>query len=136
MDETRKSGKVRSIGVSNFDVALMHEVIDTDYPVVNNQIEYNLNHMPQDTLDFCTQNNITVTAYSPLERGDAKQEALVVELAKKYSATREEVLLRWLLQKGMIVIPRSSNPKHIDANYHALAWEMETADVTRIDDLG
>jgi diketogulonate reductase-like aldo/keto reductase len=92
--------------------------------------------MPQDTLDFCTQNNITVTAYSPLERGDAKHEAPVVELAKKYSVTREEFLLRWLMQKGMIVIPRSSNPNHIDSNYHALAWEMETNDVMRIDELG
>jgi diketogulonate reductase-like aldo/keto reductase len=136
MDETRKAGKVRSIGVSNFDVAVMQEVLDTGYPVVNDQIEYNLNHMPQETLDFCTQHKVTVTAYSPLERGDAKQEAFVAELAKKYSATREEVLLRWLLQKGMIVIPRSSNPKHIDANHHALAWEMETNDVTRIDELG
>lgn len=136
MDATRKAGRVKSIGVSNFDVGLMREVMDTGYPVVNNQIEYNLNHQPQDILDFCTENKVTVTAYSPLESGNGEQERTVGELAKKYSATREEALLRWLMQKGMIVIPRSSNIKHIDSNHHALAWEMDKTDVTKLDEIG
>lgn len=136
MDATRKAGKVRSIGVSNFDVELTQNVLDTGYPVVNNQIEYNLNHQPQDVLDFCTRNKITITAYSPLERGNSEQERVVSELAKKYSVTREEVLLQWLIQKGMIVIPRSSITKHIQSNFHALAWEIDKADVTKLNQLG
>lgn len=135
MDATRKAGKVKSIGVSNFDAELMQEALDTGYAVVNNQIEYNLNHQPKEVLDFCTQNKVTVTAYSPLEKSNSEQERSVAELAKEYSVTREEVLLRWLMQKGMIVIPRSSSSEHIESNYHALAWQMEKTDVTKLDEL-
>ncbi len=135
MDETRKAGKVKSLGVSNFNAELVQEGIDTGFSLVNDQIEYNLNHRPQDVLDFCTKNKITVTAYSPLENGNKDQEILVDELAKKYSATREGVLLRWLMQKGMIVIPRSSETKHIESNLHALEWKMDDGDVKMIDAL-
>ncbi|HLD94236.1 MAG TPA: aldo/keto reductase [Anaerolineales bacterium] len=134
MDEARKAGKVKSIGVSNFDAELMQEVIDTGFPIVNNQIEYNLNHHPQDVLDFCNRHKVTVTAYSPLERGDREQEHFLSQLVKEYSVTREEVLLRWLMQKGMIVIPRSSNTSHIESNYHALEWELDKADVSKLDE--
>ena len=136
MDETRKVGKVKSIGVSNFNVELVKETMDTGYPIVNDQVEFNLNHRPQDVLDFCTKNKITVTAYSPMENGNREQENLVGELAKKYSATRAEVLLSWLMQKGMIAIPRSSNTKHIENNLHALEWKMEEGDLKKIDELG
>lgn len=135
MDETRKAGKVKSLGVSNFDVDLVQGSIDTGVVIVNDQIEYNLNHRPQDVLDFCTKNKVTVTAYSPLEKGNKDQERLLSEVASKYSATREEVLLRWLMQKGMIVIPRSSDKAHIESNLHALEWTMDQGDVKQIDAL-
>lgn len=133
MDTARREGKVRSLGVSNFDVELMREALATGYPVVNNQIEYNLNHQSQHLLDFCTQHRVTVTAYSPLERGSRAQEDVVSRLAEKYSVTREEVLLRWLLQKGMIVIPRSSNPSHIASNFHSLQIELSGEETASLD---
>jgi diketogulonate reductase-like aldo/keto reductase len=133
MDQARQAGKVRSLGVSNFGVDLMQDSLDIGLPVVNNQIEYNLNHRPNDVVDFCFSHNVTVTAYSPLESGSAGQERLLAELAKKYSATREEVLLNWLISKGMIVIPRSTQAKHIESNFHALAWTIEEGDTKKID---
>jgi len=133
MDQARQAGKVRTLGVSNFGVELMQASLDTGVRVVNDQIEYNLNRRPDDVVAFCFGNKVTVTAYSPLERGSAAQERLLAELAKKYSATREEVLLSWLLQKGMIVIPRSSKLKHIETNFHALAWSLEKEDAQKID---
>ncbi len=135
MEDARKAGKVKSIGISNFNIQLVQEAMDIGFPVVNDQIEFNLNHNPQDVLDFCTKNKITVTAYSPMENGDKEQEKLVADLAKKYSATRAEVLLQWLMQKGMIAIPRSSNTKHIEGNLHALEWKMDEGDVKKIDAL-
>ncbi len=133
MDESRRAGKVRTIGVSNFGIELMQRSLDTEVPVVNDQIEYNLNRRPDDVVDFCFRHKVTVTAYSPLEHGSAAQERLLAELAKKYSATREEVLLNWLMQKGMIVIPRSAKPKHIETNFHALTWSLEEGDAKKID---
>ena len=133
MDQARQAGKVRSVGVSNFGVKLMQDALDTGLPVINDQIEYNLNHRPDDVVEFCMGHMVTVTAYSPLERGSAAQERLLAELATKYTATREEVLLNWLMLKGMIVIPRSSKPKHIESNFHALAWSIEEEDAEKID---
>ena len=105
MDAARKVGKVRSIGVSNFSVREVKEALDTGFPLVNNQIEYNLNHQPGDILDYCLEHKMTVTAYSPLEHGSRSQEAVLENLAQKYGVAREEVLINWLLTKGMIVVP-------------------------------
>jgi len=57
-------------------------------------------------------------------------------LAEKYGATREQVLLNWLMAKGMIVIPRSRNPEHIEANWQSLSWSIDAADASQIDALG
>lgn len=134
MEKVRNAGKIRSIGVSNFNVAKMQEALATGVAVVNNQIEYNLNRQPQDVLGFCREAGVTVTAYSPLERGSQAQEALAAELARKYSGTREQVLINWVMGKGMIAIPRSSNPKHIESNLRSLEWKMEEADIVKLDE--
>jgi 2,5-diketo-D-gluconate reductase B len=136
MEAARQAGKARALGVSNFDVALMQEALASGIAVANNQIEYNLNHQPQDALDFCLANGVTVTAYSPLERGSRVQEAALAELAAKHSATREQVLLNWLMGKGMIVIPRSSKPAHIEANFSSLDLELEEGDAAKLDEAG
>ncbi|MEX2144257.1 MAG: aldo/keto reductase [Anaerolineales bacterium] len=134
MDQARQAGKVRALGVSNFGVELMQESLDTGFPVVNNQIEYNLNHRPDDVVAFCLSHQVTVTAYSPLEHGNSTQEKTLAELANKYSVTREQVLLNWLLRKGMIVIPRSSDPAHIESNFHTLAWTLAAEDSRQLDE--
>lgn len=134
MDATRKAGKVRTLGVSNFEIDLMQECFDTGVQVVNNQIEYNLHTRPDDVVQFCLERNVSVTSYSSLDRGSSSQEKVVAELVSKYSATREEVLLNWIMNKDMIVIPRSSNPEHIESNFHALSWELDATDAARIDE--
>jgi 2,5-diketo-D-gluconate reductase B len=136
MDAARQAGKIRTIGVSNFGVQLMRDCLATDVHIVNNQIEYNLSRQPRDVLVYCREHGITVTAYTPLLRGSREQEALVATLAEKYGATREQVLLNWLMAKGMIVIPRSRNLEHIEANWQSLSWTMDAADASQIDALG
>lgn len=133
MDKQRQAGKVRAIGVSNFKVSLMKLALATGFPVCNNQIEYNLNHRPIEVLDFCKDNKVTVTAYSPLEEGSGKSSKLVSELAMKYDRSNAEILLAWLIQKGMIAIPRSSNPKHIETNLHSLDLSLEAEDAEKLD---
>ncbi len=133
MDKQREAGKVRAIGVSNFKVSLMKEALASGFSVCNDQIEYNLNHQPADVLDFCVENNVTVTSYSPLEEGSGKSSQLVAELAKKYDRSKAEILLAWLMHKGMIVIPRSSNPKHIEANFRSLELSLEPEDIGQLD---
>lgn len=133
MEQARQAGKIRSVGVSNFGVREMEEALASGVSVVNNQIEYNLRVQPRDVLDYCLKNDVTVTSYTSLKRGSRGQEALVAELAQKYEASREQVLLNWLMGMGMIVIPRSKNPAHIEGNWAALSWEMEAGDVERVE---
>lgn len=134
MDAARQAGKVRAIGVSNFSVANMKEASATGFPVCNNQIEYNLQDRPDDIVEYCFANKVTVTAYSPVKaKGNAKIRKLVDELAKKYGCTNEEIMLAWLMAKGLIVIPRSSNPKHIETNFHSLEVSISAEDVNAID---
>ncbi len=131
MDKVRQAGKVRAIGVSNFNMRLMKEALATGFPVCNNQIEYNLNHQPSEVLEFCQQAKVTVTAYSPLEEGSGAKVAAA--LAKQHNCTKAEVLLAWLMAKGMIVIPRSSDPKHIESNFRSLELKLTAEEMARLD---
>jgi 2,5-diketo-D-gluconate reductase B len=134
MEAARQAGKVRAIGVSNFSVAQMKEALATGFPVSNNQIPYNLQERPDDIVEFCFANKVTVTAYSPVKaKGNAKTAKLVNELAKKYSCTNEEVMLAWLMAKGMIVIPRSSNPSHIETNFRSIELELTDDELRALD---
>lgn len=132
MQRTVDAGQVRAIGVSNFDVKLVRRCLDAGFQIANNQIEYNLNKQPQDTLDYCLENGVTVTAYSPLERGSRAQEVAVARIAAAHSASREQVLLAWLIAKGMVVIPRSKNPAHIEANWGSLDLQIEAQDIAML----
>lgn len=133
MQDVQETGAVHALGVSNFDTPLMERCLEAGYPLTNNQIEYNLNHRPDETLAYCLENAVTVTAYSPLERGSRTQEDAVAAIAEQQGATREQVLLAWLMAKGMVVIPRSSQPAHIEANWASLDLELSAADIQGID---
>jgi len=133
MHAVREAGGITHIGVSNFGVAEMQEALDSGVPVSNNQVEFNLRRPANEVLDFCLANGISVTAYTPLLRGSSGQERIIAEIADKYEATREQVLLNWLMAKQMIVIPRSTNRDHIRENWEALGWEMDAEDVDKIE---
>ena len=131
MDQAKQAGKARALGVSNFNVKLMKQALDSGFEVCNDQIEYNLNHRPDDTLKFCQQQKVTVTAYSPLE--EVTKNKTVAELGKKYDKPQAQVILNWLRQKGMIVIPRSMDAKHIETNFHSSEWSLEDQDIEKLD---
>ena len=131
MDQAKQAGKVRALGVSNFNVKFMKQTLDSGFEVCNDQIEYNLNHRPDDTVKFCQQQKVTVTAYSPLE--EVTKNKTVAELAKKYDKPQAQVILNWLMQKDMLVIPRSTDAKHIETNFHSSEWSLENEDIEKLD---
>ncbi|MCW5873598.1 MAG: aldo/keto reductase [Anaerolineales bacterium] len=134
MEQARAAGKVRALGVSNFEVDDMQAALATGLPVCNNQIEYNLEERTDDVSEFCLANGVTVTAYSPVKvSGRAETRKLVALLAKAYDSTAEQITLAWLMAKGFIVIPRSNNPKHIESNFRSLELTLKKEDVAALD---
>jgi diketogulonate reductase-like aldo/keto reductase len=129
-------GKVRSIGVSNFTTCHLREALSLeDHPIVNNQIPFYLSNHDSDLVAFCHNHQITVTAYSPLGRGRILTHPVIQELASQYHRTPAQICLRWALQKGIIVIPKTSSEARLRENMAIFDWEIVPEDVERLDTL-
>lgn len=132
-------GKIKHIGVSNFNVPLLEEAVDLcETQLVTNQVYYSLlARKPQEdgTLKFCQENNIVLTAYAPL-RGGILTHSAVVEIASRIKATPAQVALNWLVrQPGGITIPHSGNEQRQKENLDAGSIQLSEADVHQLDAL-
>lgn len=140
LNEIVAAGKVRRIGVSNFDVPLMRQSIDLcNTPIFNNQVHYNLLHRwPEENgvLELCQAQGILLTAYSPLKDGVlAHPEAQAV--AANYGVTSAHIAINWLVrQPQVITIPMSMNLAHLQDNIDALDLDLNAEDVARLDRMG
>lgn len=110
-------GKIRHLGVSNFDLAqlqLAQSVCDT--PILTNQVPYSLgdrSYVKNGMLAYCQENDILLTAYSPVQQGGLKVDSALQSIADAHNATVQQIALAWLVQqKRVITIPMSGNPKH------------------------
>jgi diketogulonate reductase-like aldo/keto reductase len=121
-DEVDK-GTVRQMGFSNYNIEGVQRAIELGFDIANNQIEYHPRHKDDDLATFCMEKSISVTAYSPFGGGQDLQEARVKELCTEHNLTPSQVILQWLLERNLIVIPRSTTRGHIEENYAAFqAW--------------
>ena len=133
----RDPGKVLNIGVSNFPMKLLKEVNeDLAAPIFCNQVEYHPLLGQFDLLDYAADQDILVTAYSPLGQGSILQEPLLIELGEKYGKTPAQIALRWLVeQEQVVVIPKASSKEHLEANIDIYDFVLEDDDFYAIDDL-
>lgn len=134
MDEARQAGKVRAVGVSNFTAHHLEDALQAGVEIVNNQVEVRPRFNQQALRDFCTSKNIAITAYSSLKGGETEL-PLIVELAGKYGKTPAQIVLNWVMGRGMVAIPKSAHLERITENFGAAQFEMEEADYARIDAL-
>jgi len=126
-------GMTRAIGVSNFMVEHLTEALAvSEVPIVNNQIKFNPAHQPWEVVELCRENEIAVTAYSPLMHGDAPGHEVLREIARELERTPVQVALRWLLQQEMIVIPKATSEAHLRENLQILDWELSPEQDARI----
>jgi diketogulonate reductase-like aldo/keto reductase len=136
LNELVDAGKIRSIGVSNFSIRNLREALSLeDHPIVNNQIPFYPSNHDADLLAFCHKHQITVTAYSPLGRGRILPHRTIQELAMQYHRTPAQICLRWALQQGTIVIPKTSSPARLRENMAIFNWEIRPEDMERLDAL-
>jgi diketogulonate reductase-like aldo/keto reductase len=132
LEQLYKDGKVKAIGVSNFLVHHLEDLLQTAEitPMVN-QIEYHPGYLQQETVDFCKKHNIIVEAWSPLGRGRVLEEPLLQELAQKYNVSSGIICLQFALQQGICILPKSATPSRIIDNI-SFNLELSESDIEAI----
>ncbi len=129
-----KEGRCRAIGVSNFTIRHLKELLKVAkiVPAVN-QVEFTPYLYQKELLEFCEKNKIQVEAYSPLTRGKKLKDTKLVEIAKKYDKTTAQVLLRWALQHDVVVIPKSKTKQRIEENFSVFDFRLSAKDMKKFD---
>lgn len=134
MNELKERGIIKAIGVSNFNEHHIEDALKSGVDVVNNQVEIRPQWNQKALRDFCASKNISVTAYSSLRGGDP-QVPLIIELAGKYGKTPSQIILNWVVARGMITIPKSTHKERIKENFESQDFEIEESDLLKIDAL-
>lgn len=131
-----KEGKVKAIGVSNFQVHHLEKIMqDAEIKPMVNQVEYHPRLTQQEVKAFCDQHGIQFEAWSPLMQGQLFDNPLLKDLANKYNKTVAQVILRWDLQNGVVTIPKSTKEHRIIENSNLFDFELTTEDMDRISSL-
>lgn len=133
MEDLYLDGKLRSIGVSNFKEHHLEEMKEYQRvkPMVN-QVELHPEFRQFELVDYCKKENILVEAWSPLMRGEALSIPLIQEVAKKHNATEAEVILKWDIDEGIAVIPKSVNKERMKANFNALNLTLTQEEILEL----
>jgi diketogulonate reductase-like aldo/keto reductase len=138
LQDAVSQGLVRTIGVSNwapkhFEMLMKEEGVTT-FPAVN-QIEFHPWQQQKEIVKYCREKGIVVVAYSPLTQGKRLGDPTIGKLAKKYGKTPAQVVLRWCLQKDIVIIPKSDKEHRIIENKGIFDWRLEKEDEEVIDGL-
>jgi methylglyoxal/glyoxal reductase len=138
LEQLQAEGSARSIGVSNFLVRHLDELLaHANVPPAVNQIELSpfLYRSREDTLRRCAEERIAVEAYSPLTKGRRLDDSTVAAIAAEVGRTPAQVLIRWSLQKGFVVLPRSSNATRIVENASVFDFALDDDQMAALDAL-
>ena len=128
--------KTRAIGVSNYDIDDLSQLMQSSdvLPAVD-QVEFHPFLYQERLLRFCEKNGIQMEAYSPLTRGMRISHPTIVAVANKYRKTPAQVLIRWSLQHGLVVIPKSVHEERILENSKVFDFELEPEDMEHLNSL-
>ena len=132
LEEAQKAGKVRAIGVSNFLQDDLESLLTgcTVRPAVN-QILTHIANTPLALLDYCRERDILCEAYSPIAHGEALKLPAVTTMAQRYGVTPAQLCIRYVLQLGMVALPKTANPQHMAANA-AVDFVISDADMSTL----
>ena len=133
-----RDGKVRYLGVSNFKLKLLKQAkAYSRTPILTDQVPYSLpnrTYVENGVIEYCQQNDILVTAYSPIKFRNIRVNETLGEVAKAHDATPFQIALAWfVMQPRVITIPMSFNPAHIKENFDAADIELSADEIRRLD---
>jgi diketogulonate reductase-like aldo/keto reductase len=136
MEQAREQGLARSIGVSNFSVEEVDQLLTvaTHRPVVN-QVQFSPFEYRRRLLEACEERGIALEAYSPLGTGHHLRDATVARIAERTGHTPAHVLLRWCIQRGVIVIGKSTHRARLEENAQVFDFELGDEDMRELDGL-
>jgi methylglyoxal/glyoxal reductase len=136
LEKLYADGKVRAIGVSNFHVHHLEELLkDCNVKPVINQVEYHPHLTQEDLKRFCEKEEIQLEAWSPLKRGRLLTESTLVEIGQKYGKSPAQVILRWDIQNNVITIPKSTSAERIKENANIFDFSLTDEDMKNINNL-
>ena len=137
LEKMYEKGLAKSIGVSNYNESEIEKILTyaSVAPMVN-QVEFNPANYDLNLLKYCNEKNIIIEAYSPLGQGGLVKNKMVVEVAQKYNKSPAQLLIRWALQHGTVVLPKSSNQERIKQNTEVFDFSISETDMQTLNALG
>ncbi|CAK9807888.1 Aldo-keto reductase family 1 member A1-A [Anthophora quadrimaculata] len=144
MEECARLGLARSIGISNFNSEQITRLLGVAQILpVNNQIEVNVNLNQKPLIDFCKKHNITITAFSPLGQPgnrsgipNSLDNPKILDLSKKYNKTPAQIALRYVLQQGIAIIPKTVTPSRLKENINIFDFSLTDEEMAAIASIG
>lgn len=117
LEEAYKAGKLRAIGLSNFEKADMDNILESCSvkPMVN-QVLAHISNTPKELIQYCIDNDVLVEAYSPIGHGELMKNPAVESMAKKYEVSVPQLSIRYCLELGLLPLPKTANPTHMKNN--------------------
>ncbi|PSP48347.1 aldo/keto reductase [Halobacteriales archaeon QH_1_68_42] len=134
MGTLHDEGLVRNVGVSNFSayqLSCAHHI--SDVPIAVNQIEFHPWFQRPDLVEYCRETDTVVEAAAPLARTEIFEDEVVRDLAEKHDVSPAQVVLKWAVERDVVVLPRSSSPDHVRANAD-LDFAMDESDLAALDE--
>jgi diketogulonate reductase-like aldo/keto reductase len=136
LEELYAKGQIRAIGVSNFLVHHLKDIIENfDVPPAVNQVEFHPFLLQRELLDFDHRNGIAHEAWGPLTKGKFLDESVITEIAESHGKTPAQVLIRWDIQHDVVTIPKSVHRDRIYENADVFDFELTAEEMNRIDGL-
>jgi diketogulonate reductase-like aldo/keto reductase len=131
--KARRDGRAKHVGVANFTTSLLQDAVKlASEPLVTNQIEVHPFIDQDKVLAACRVHGLAVTAYCPLARGKVPGNDVLARIGRAHGKTSAQIALRYLVQQGIIPIPRTSNPDHLAANLATFDFTLSDVEMTEI----
>jgi diketogulonate reductase-like aldo/keto reductase len=136
MEKASAAGLAKGIGISNFSAAELQELLKvSQIPPAVNQIQFSPFEYRRSLVEACEDAGVVAQAYSPLGTGRHLGNPVVERIASATGRTPAQVLIRWAIQKGLSVIPKSTHRERIEENFAVFDFELDDASVSALDSL-
>jgi diketogulonate reductase-like aldo/keto reductase len=134
MNELVDAGKVRHVGVSNFDLDKLARARErSEHDILTNQVQYNPYWSQTELVDYCRIHDIALTAYSPLAHGGVLDDPILKGIAGRHGKTAAQIALRWLVQQpNVVTVPKATTREHLAENIDVFDFELTDEEMDRI----